>query len=152
MVKSSKGQLSRYLRRIMKQRGLTLRDIELRSDGEISDGYVADILRGAADNPSVLKIQALALGLGVDAHALFDVICGPFEQGTAEQPSEDISDVVFFLEVMQEVAESPELAKIVEEAIQLWPEERAAVIESLESLNERKRKPQRDKKSARRRK
>lgn len=147
MVKPSKEPLKRYVRRIMKQKGFTLREIELRSHGEITDGYVADILRGTAKNPSAEKIKALALGLGVDAHALFDVICGPFEKRKAEEPPEVTSDAVFFLEVMQEVAESPELVKIVEEAIQLWPEERGAVLESLESLNWRKQRPQRSKKS-----
>lgn len=152
MVKPNRRNLSGYVRRVMKQKGLTLRDVEVRSHGEITDGYVAEILRGAAKNPSAEKIKALARGLGVDAHGLFDVVCGPFEQATEKQTGEDTVDAVFFLEVMQEVAESPELMRIVEEAIQLWPEERTAVLESLESLNARKRKPQQRKKSPPRRK
>jgi transcriptional regulator with XRE-family HTH domain len=136
----------------MKQKGLTLRDIEIRSEGKITDGYVADILRGAASNPSAEKIKALARGLGVDPHALFDVVCGPFERRAGEPPREetpyeDTSNVVAFLETMQEVAESPELTKVLEETIQLAPEERAIVLRTLESLNERARKPRRAKKS-----
>ena len=146
MVESNKGHLSRYVRRIMKQKGLTLRDIEVRSDGKITDGYVADILRGAANNPSAEKIKALARGLGVDAHALFDVICGPFELRKGETPGNDTSDVELFVEMMQEVAESPELMNLVEETIQLLPEERAVVLEALHSLSERRRKTGRRKK------
>jgi transcriptional regulator with XRE-family HTH domain len=133
----------------MKQKALTLRDIEVRSDGKITDGYVADILRGAASNPSAEKIKALGRGLGVDAHALFDVICGPFELRKGELPGNDTSDVQLFLEMMQEVAESPELVKLVEEAVQLLPDERAVVLEVLNSLSERRRKTGRRKKPPR---
>lgn len=149
MVESNKGPLSRYVRRIMKQKALTLRDIEIRSNGKITDGYVADILRGAASNPSAEKIKALARGLAVDAHALFDVISGPFELPKGEPPAKDTPDLELFLELMQEVAESPELMKLVEEAVQLVPEERAIVLEALHSLSERRRKTGRRKKPPR---
>ncbi len=145
----NKGRLSTYIRRIMKQKGLSLRDIEMKSAAKITDGYVADILRGAASNPSAEKIKALAVGLGVDAHALFDVVCGPFERGAAQRADEDTADTLGFLETMQEVAANPELMKIVYEAIQLMPEERAVVLKSLESINERGRTLKRGKKSPR---
>ena len=141
MTMANKGRLSTYIGRIMKQKGLSLRDIEMRSDAKITDGYVADILRGAATNPSAEKIKVLAGAVGVDAHALFDVVCGPFEPGAAQPPGEETPDTLEFLETMQEVAASPELIKIVGEAIQLMPEERAVVLKSLQSINEHKRKP-----------
>ena len=146
MVKN-RGPLKSYVRRIMKQKGLSLRDIEMRSDAKITDGYVADILRGAAANPSAEKIKALAVGLGVDAHVLFDVVCGPFEPGATQ--SEDTTDTIGFLETMQKVAASTELVKIVDEAIQLVPEERAVVLKSLQNINERRRKLKSGKKSPR---
>ncbi|HSO75224.1 MAG TPA: helix-turn-helix domain-containing protein, partial [Blastocatellia bacterium] len=65
MANTTKGPLRTYVKRIMTQKGLTLRDIEMRSDAKITDGYVADILRGTAANPSAEKIKALAVGLGV---------------------------------------------------------------------------------------
>ena len=150
MAKRNEGHLSRYVRHIMKQKGLTQRDIESRSGGEMTDGYVSNILSGAARNPSALKMKALARGLGVDPHMLFDVICGPFEQPAARQSGEDRLDVVLVLEMMQEVAQSPELMKLVQEAVELEPEDRAAVLESIESLNQRKRKAQRRKEPPRR--
>ena len=152
MALSNKGRLSTHVRSVMRQKGLTLRDIEIRSQGKITDGYVADILRGAASNPSAEKIKALALGLGVDAHALFDVVCGPFEQPAGEPPRDDASDedtsnLVAFLEAMQEVADNPELTKILGETLQLAAEERKIVLRMLESLNERTRKSKRAKRS-----
>jgi transcriptional regulator with XRE-family HTH domain len=149
MVKTNKGPLRTYVKRIMKQKGLTLRDIEVRSDSKITDGYVADILRGTAANPSAEKIKALAVGLGVDAHALFDVVCGPFDPGAVQPPADDTTDTLEFLETMQEVAASTELIKIVDEAIQLVPEERAVVLKSLQSINERRHKLKHGKKSPR---
>jgi transcriptional regulator with XRE-family HTH domain len=133
----------------MRQKGLTLRDIEVRSVGAITDGYVADILRGAAKNPSAEKIKALAIGLEVDAHTLLDVVCGPFEKRAGEHPAKDLVETAYFLEMMREVAESSEMIKLMEEAIQLLPEERAAVLKSLQSLNEWKRKQQSGKKPLR---
>jgi len=137
-----KGQLSRYVKRVLKEKGFTLRDIEVRSGGEITDGYVADILRGAARNPSALKIKALARGLGVDAHELFDIACGPLEPGESQQHNLYAAGVVEFLEMMQEIAETPELSRILEEAVQLLPEERSIILESLKALNERRQRPQ----------
>ncbi len=149
MVESNNGHLSRYVKRVMKQNGLSLRDIEIRSHAKITDGYVAEILRGTAANPSAEKIKALAVGLGVDAHELFDVVCGPFEPAAAQPPGEETTDTLEFLETMQEVAASTELIKIVDEAIRLMPEERAVVLKSLQSINERRRKNGRRKKSSR---
>jgi transcriptional regulator with XRE-family HTH domain len=147
---SNKGRLSTYIREIMQQKGLSLRDIEMRSGARITDGYVADILRGTAANPSAEKIKVLAGALGVDAHTLFEVVCGPFEPGTAQPPGEYTTGTLEFLETMQKVAASTDLMKIVDEATQLAPEERAVVLRSMQSLNERRRKLKRGKKSPRR--
>jgi transcriptional regulator with XRE-family HTH domain len=133
----------------MKQKGLTQHDVELRSEGKITDGYVADILSGAAKNPSVEKIKALARGLDVNVYELFDVACGPSIQGEAERGSVTMSQVPPFLEMMTEVADSPELTRLVEESIRLYPEERAALLQSAETFNKRKQKPQGRKRSQR---
>ena len=45
-----KETLSEYVKRIMRQKNLTLRDIEENSDGEISNSYVSKILNGKAEN------------------------------------------------------------------------------------------------------
>ena len=147
MANNNKGPLKTYVRRIMKQKGLSLRDIEIRSDAQITDGYVADILRGTAANPSAEKIKALAVGLGIDAHALFDVVCGPFEPGAVQPDEYTSADTIEFLETMLEVASNPELTKIVYESIQLMPEERSVVLKSLRTINERRRKLKPGKKS-----
>jgi transcriptional regulator with XRE-family HTH domain len=142
MARYDRGDLSRFVRQVMKEKGLTQRDVELRSDGKITDGYVADILSGDAKNPSVEKVKALARGLDVNVIELFRVACGPCEQSAMGRERVVISEVAPFLEMMLEVADSPELIKIVQEAIKLYPEERAVLLQSAETFNRRKRKPQ----------
>jgi len=149
MARSKKSQLSRYVARIMKQKGLKQRDIESRSGGEITDGYVSNILSGAADNPSAQKMKALARGLGVDPRALFEAACGPFELPAAGRSSENRPDVSSILEMIQEVAQSRESMMIVQESLKLEPRDRAVVLESLESLNQRRGKKRAQKKSPR---
>ncbi|HJZ69530.1 MAG TPA: hypothetical protein VKF81_15505 [Blastocatellia bacterium] len=139
MTKARKGRLSRYVRSVMRQKHLKLRHIEERSGGEITDGYAADILSGRSDNPSAAKIKALARALDVDAHAVFDAASGPLPQRVAGR-SNDISDITVFLSMMQEVSESPEMVRIVEEFLRLEPQDRIVVLRYVESLNESKRK------------
>lgn len=142
MDKSNKGRLSNYVRRVMKEKGLTQRDVEARSGDKITDGYVADILRGASKNPSVEKLVALAHGIGVDPHELFAVACSAFEMRSSELHRAEPLSAIMFLEIMQVVAESPELTEIVQGAIQLSPGERALLQELLASLNAREQESQ----------
>jgi transcriptional regulator with XRE-family HTH domain len=132
----------------MGQKGLKLRHIEERSGGEITDGYAADILSGRSNNPSVAKIKALARALGVDAHVLFEIACGPFPNRIGRR-TKDTSDTILFLSMMQEVAESPEMVQIVEQIVRLAPRERGIVLRYLESLSQNKRKSQRVRKQQR---
>ena len=141
MDKSGKGELSRYVRRVMKEKRLKQREIERRSGGKITDGYVADILCGRAKNPSVEKITALAQGLGVDPYELFAVACDSADPARYERHAVVLPDITSFLEIMEEVAEKPDMIKIIEEALRLTSEERRIIIQSLESLNEHKEKP-----------
>jgi transcriptional regulator with XRE-family HTH domain len=142
MARYERGDLSRYVRKVMREKGLTQRDVELRSEGKITDGYVADILSGDAKNPSVDKIKALARGLDVNVLELFSVACGPCEQSATDRGRVVLSEVTPFLEMMQEVADSPELIRILQEAINLFPEEREVLLQSAETFNRRKQNPQ----------
>ena len=68
--------LPKYVQRVMKERGLKPKDVERRSGGKIVDAYVTKIVRGKTKYPSVVKLQALAEGLGVDEEELFRVARG----------------------------------------------------------------------------
>ncbi|MCI0488532.1 MAG: helix-turn-helix domain-containing protein [Blastocatellia bacterium] len=152
MSKTGDGELSRYIRRVMKEKHLKQREIERRSGGKITDGYVADLLRGRASNPSIDKLSALACGLGVDPYEVFAVACNAPEPESGRRRGQGPPDITSFLEMMQEVAENPDLIRIMEEALRLTPEERMVIIHSMESLKEHEAKPQPDRQKPQHRK
>ena len=77
--------LAEYVRRILGEKQLTLKEVEVRSGRKIGDAYVAHIVRGAARNLSVDKLKALAVGLGEPEEAVFKVARGvPFDGAQEE--------------------------------------------------------------------
>jgi transcriptional regulator with XRE-family HTH domain len=69
-------KLSDYVRDVVNRKGFSSIDVQKRSKGQISFGYVNDIINEKTMNPSVKKLQALALGLGVPEDELFRVARG----------------------------------------------------------------------------
>ncbi|HYP25373.1 MAG TPA: helix-turn-helix transcriptional regulator [Blastocatellia bacterium] len=143
MTNSLTEDLGHYVRRIMRLKGLKLRDIEIRSKGKITDGYVSGIISGAAKNPSVEKVVALAAGLGVGPDELFHVACG-LPAGIAGIPHPaDTSYAHHALELMQKILISPELMNIVQEAVDLSHEEREMALRAIKRLSSRRARARR---------
>jgi transcriptional regulator with XRE-family HTH domain len=69
-------KLREYVRSVMAQKGLSVPDIAKQSGGTIKASYIFDILSGKTKYISVDKLNALALGLGVDSVELFKVASG----------------------------------------------------------------------------
>lgn len=68
-----------YVNRVMREGGLTHLKVAQRAQKlgyKMSHGYVHNIARGTADNPSVQLIQALAAGLGRPEDEVFTVFRG----------------------------------------------------------------------------
>jgi transcriptional regulator with XRE-family HTH domain len=131
-----KETLIEYVKRIMRQNSLTLRDIEENSGGRISNSYISKILNGNVKNPSADKIVALAKGLKVDSHEVFTVITG---EGQSSY------DPMMFADMIQKVASNPELLKPLREWLDMSEKERATMLHSLQFIND-KRKKQKSKK------
>lgn len=76
----TKEDLADYLRRIRNEKGLSLRDVEVKSGGRISKGYVGQIENRTVLGQSVTpqKLQALSVGLGVSEDEIFAVARGKF--------------------------------------------------------------------------
>jgi transcriptional regulator with XRE-family HTH domain len=72
----AKETLGQFVRRIKHTKNLTLSQIEKNSKGEISKGYVHDLIKGKAENPSYGKMQALATGLQVDIAEIEAIVSG----------------------------------------------------------------------------
>lgn len=60
----------------MQAKGLSLRDIEARSGGRITNSYVGKLLLGTARNPTRDKLAALATGLGVPLKEILKSVGG----------------------------------------------------------------------------
>jgi hypothetical protein len=86
------------------------------------------------------KLVALARGLGEDPHALFTAYYGRLPRSATEPQEVFEWGAVEFMEIMGKVVGNTKLTEIMEQAIQLWPEEYPVVLTYLTELNGRKRK------------
>ena len=143
MPSAKKNGLDKYVKRVMKLKGLTQKDVQRLSGGKITDGYVASITTARARNLSVDKIAALADGLGVDRDELFHVACGTTEELNETRKDGHAADPLMILETVQKAVASPDVTEILGRVVRLSPEERRVLLKSLKRLGETERKSQR---------
>jgi len=115
MADSRQESLREYIARIMKEKGLRVRDIRRRSAGTITESYISEILKGVAANPSIEKLVSLARGLGVEPVELFKVASGGPLGEDESRKLVDRSYAVKVLDMMRSIALSPDLVAIAEE-------------------------------------
>lgn len=142
MNKIGRENLSEYIKRVVKQKDLKLRDIERNSEGMITNGYISGIVNGKITNLSVDKLRALALGLDVDAHDVFAAAIGEVRHKVRSLSNKSAPNGQWLIEVMQEVLASPELTNLVDELVHLSRKERAMVMKVVQSLIDKERHPQ----------
>lgn len=140
-----KETLSQYVHRIMKQKGLGVRDVERNSDKKITNSHISKILNGKATNLTADKIVALAKGLEVSPHEVFSIISG-HPIGDAEDRSRNEGSVAAFAELIQKIAVNPVLLEIIVEVLRMSVKHQTTLLESLKFANER---PQKQKKRKR---
>ena len=73
---SKQESLNKYVRRVLKEKGLSYADVEERSGGAISDSYIGNIVTGSVGSVTVGKLKALARGLDVTEEEIFAVARG----------------------------------------------------------------------------
>jgi len=92
MAKKQKEDLADFVRRVLKEKGLTTRDVEQRAKRkgkQINNGHVSRIVSRTATNLTVDKLKALAFGLGVREKEIFDhVLSDPLESNSDFQVSD----------------------------------------------------------------
>jgi transcriptional regulator with XRE-family HTH domain len=140
-MSKSVENLAQYVSRVMRQKGLSQRDVVSRAGEEIAGSYISGIVSGQIDNLSMNKFKALARGLGVSVVELFIVASG--ESVTATRSQQSATDISDFLELMRKVAEDPDLIEIVRMAVTLKAEERIAVLDSVRTFTDGSRKSKR---------
>lgn len=141
MAKKGTDGLAKYVASVLKQKRLSLRDVQVMSESRITDAYVGSILRGRASNPSVEKLQALARGLGVDEDEIFRVARGV--AGSIGKPNVDPWHSVMILRLMEEVVSKPSVREVLEQVVELSEEDRAVVLRTAKSFSKSPRKPHR---------
>jgi transcriptional regulator with XRE-family HTH domain len=145
MRKIGRENLGEYVRRVIKEKDLKLRDVERRSDGQITNGYISGIINGKITNLSIEKLLALATGLEVDAHEIFGAAIGEARQSVTEISGTAIPDAQWLVDIMQEIVASPELTDLVHDLVNLSRDELAMVMKVARSLSERTHHSQVDK-------
>ena len=122
--------LSEYVKRVMTEKRLTLREVARLSGSRITQGYVGGIVQGLHTNPSVEKLKALAAGLGVDENEAFRVARGLEAKlpSSLEEMSRDREANLAFLDMMKSTVDDPVLMKILNLALQLSPDARATAL------------------------
>jgi transcriptional regulator with XRE-family HTH domain len=71
-----KESLREYVCRNLKEKRLTFKEVEKRSQQTISAAYIGTILNNGASNLTIEKIKGLARGLGVEACEIFIILRG----------------------------------------------------------------------------
>lgn len=136
-AKTNLPSLADFVRRVMKLKGLTQKDVQRLSGGRITDGYIASISSGRASNLSVEKIKALADGIGVDLDTLFHVACGvPGDKLTKTYTG----DALMILEIVQKAVTSPDVSEILNEAERMSPDQRSLLLKSLKRASKSKKR------------
>jgi transcriptional regulator with XRE-family HTH domain len=139
----ARRDLGEHVKRVMKLKGLTQKDVQRLSGGRITDGYVASISIGRACNPSVDKLKALADGLGVDMDELFHVACGLPEDMEDLGKSSYAPDPLMLLETVRKAVVNPHVIQILHEVVALSPDERASLLGFIQRLGSTKGKSRR---------
>jgi transcriptional regulator with XRE-family HTH domain len=135
--------LTQYVARLLKEKRLSRRDVQVMSGWKITDAYVGSIINGRARNLSVEKLQALARGLGVDEDEIFRVARGAVDSGPVDNRARDPWHSVRFLRLMERVVSDPDIKEILDIVVELSEEDRAIVLKIAKSLSSPHRKPHR---------
>jgi transcriptional regulator with XRE-family HTH domain len=136
-IKGAEEDLSGYVRGILSQKRLSFRDVQRRSGGRITQGYVGAIVNGRYANPSVEKLKALAAGLGESEEEVFRVARGlpPAPAAVREGYAEPLPSLAL-LNLMQKIVADPGLCLLVQELVELPPHAQQVLLRAVRSLSE----------------
>lgn len=122
-------ELIKLIRLIMREKGLSVLQIQKRSGGKIKDSFISDILSGKTKTLSVEKVHALAEGLGVDSIEVFKAASGEGVSfiNTEPWPPKKL------LKTMEQVVDNPQLTKIMQSLPKMKPARINAILKIVES-------------------
>lgn len=123
--------LGEYIKRMTLQKGISLRELERRSEGRVSGSHLSKIIKGISVNVTIETMMGLAMGLEVDPHEIFTVAsgCKPKQAPTI--------DPLVLADALKKIATNPPLVEVVREWTKMSAKEQKSMQESLRSIKER---------------
>jgi transcriptional regulator with XRE-family HTH domain len=85
--------LDQFVRRVLKEKGLSPTLVEQRSNGRISDSYIYSIVSGSTGSLTISKLRALATGLGVPEDDVFAAARGVAQEDDLEFRGSDFANL-----------------------------------------------------------
>ena len=127
-----KENLSEYLDRVMRQKGLNPPDVQDRCG--IAESYIRRILSGTVTNLTVKTIATLAEGLEVDPVDLFVAAYGkPIEEREGV-------DMMLLADTVQKLIMNPELIQVLQEWVRLPKEHQKTFLHTFKLIQNQRRK------------
>ena len=124
--------LSEYVARVMRQEGLSAREVERRSGRAITDAYVMQIVNGSTANLSIVKAQALAKGLGVDEDELFRIARGVTAKSRVTGKIQEPWSARALAKAIEGIVANPEVAGAVQLLLSLPPQKLRRLVKIIE--------------------
>jgi transcriptional regulator with XRE-family HTH domain len=123
--------LSKYLERVMRQKGLTPKDVARRCG--LTDSYIGRISKGQGENLTIDTITRLAKGLGVDAHEVFTAASGVPIKNSGIDP-------LMLLDLIQKAISDPKTIELMREWLELPINKQKSLFDFISFLNEKPKK------------
>ena len=122
--------LTEFIQLILRQKALSLHDVERNSDKAITSSYLSKIIKGKVKSIGIETIIGLAKGLDVDPFDLFAAALG------RPHHNEDQIGSLLLIDLMQKVVANPQLVKVIQKWPKLSVKGRAALLQYMEVLSE----------------
>jgi len=126
-----KETLGEYVKRMVSQRGISLRELERRSGGRVTGSHLSKIIHGASKNITVETVVGLALGLDVDPHQVFSIASGYGQKEAAAV------DPLVWADAAKKLAMQPDLLDVIREWARMTAKDQETMFGSLRFVNER---------------
>lgn len=135
-TKSDMDSLSSFVQRVIRQKNLSIRDIQTRAGGpdKIAASYISRIINAKVTNLSVDKLTVLAEGLGVDPFELFAAATG-----RKMREARGGMDALELIDTLQQAVANPRSLEVVRRWLRLGPEYQTAVLNWIRFLSDEAR-------------
>lgn len=129
MTDTPNETLTEFIKRILRQKGLSLHDVERNSDKAITSSYLSKIMNGKVNSIGVEIVVGLAKGLDVDPFDVFAAVLG-----RTSREGEVSSSLL--IDIMQKVVADPQLVNVIRKWPKLSVKGRAVLLQYMEALSE----------------